>query len=114
MSDLWAGSSNEHPVGKKPEEEHPALKKLVVAACEENPTPAQPATTAGKKPAEEHPAGTEEWPMKQSVVSGRSRPCTDHSVAAPFPRYCPNAVHKEKEKLPSLVPIVAASAREGA
>ncbi|RRT48250.1 hypothetical protein B296_00043563 [Ensete ventricosum] len=41
MSDLWAGSSIEHPVGKKPAEEHPTLKKPVVAACEENPAPAR-------------------------------------------------------------------------
>ncbi|RRT65720.1 hypothetical protein B296_00000273 [Ensete ventricosum] len=41
-------------------------------------------------------------------------PNTDRSAVPPFPRYCLHVVRKEKEKLPSLVPIATASAREGA
>ncbi|RWW56276.1 hypothetical protein BHE74_00037015 [Ensete ventricosum] len=86
MSDLWLGLSKEHPVEKKPTEEHPAppaVKKLA-AAGEEHPPPAvnapavkQPAAAgeghpAVKQPAEEHPTRTEERHAKQSAASGHS------------------------------------------
>ncbi|RWW35733.1 hypothetical protein BHE74_00059296, partial [Ensete ventricosum] len=52
-------------------------------------------------------------PQKYRPQSSRG-PNTDRSVVPPFPRYCSHAVRKEKEKLPSPVPIATASAREGA
>ncbi|RZR76485.1 hypothetical protein BHM03_00001290 [Ensete ventricosum] len=51
------------------------------------------------------------WPLTSMSSRG---PNTDRSVVPPFPRYCSHAVRKEKEKLPSPVPIATASAREGA
>ncbi|RRT34779.1 hypothetical protein B296_00033058 [Ensete ventricosum] len=56
MSNLWLGSSKEHPAGKKPAEEHPAVKPAYAAGVKHPSPTVNPPTM--KKPAatrEEHP-----------------------------------------------------------
>ncbi|RZR76486.1 hypothetical protein BHM03_00001291 [Ensete ventricosum] len=70
-TDLWAGSSKDHSIKKKPAKEHPVVKKPTEATEEEHPAPIvkKPVAAREKHPSptgEEHPAPA----VKKLVAAG--------------------------------------------
>ncbi|RRT85901.1 hypothetical protein B296_00003777 [Ensete ventricosum] len=127
ISDLWAGSLEEHPAEKKPTEGHLTGKEPAKATRKElaegHPVGKEPAErhpvekepeVVGKKPVEEYLARTEGRLVKQSVTppgmpKGRSLRQGESSMGEIILSAC--SLFGKKKRLPSPLSIAIGAAR---
>ncbi|RWW87929.1 hypothetical protein BHE74_00003212 [Ensete ventricosum] len=127
ISDLWAGSLEEHPAEKKPAKGHLTGKEPAKATRKEpaegHPVWKEPAErhpvekepeAVGKKPIEEYPARTEGRLVKQSVTppgmpKGRSLRQGESSMGEIILSAC--SLFGKKKRLPSPLSIAIRAAQ---